>query len=91
MGTGSFAKSTAVSVVIENMKFTPDHLVIHPGDKVTWENKDLVPHTVTAADKSFDSKLIAPGKSWKFKFHKKGNYQYHCDFHPTMKASITVQ
>jgi plastocyanin len=35
---------------------------VHVGDTIVWVNRDTVPHTVTARDKSFDLR-IAPGKS----------------------------
>jgi|SRR6185312_5255296 len=78
-------------IVIENMMFRPNDLTAAAGDKVTWINKDLVPHTVTALNKTFDSKMIDPGKSWSYHVRKKGNISYKCSFHPTMSATLQVK
>ncbi|MFI4928273.1 MAG: hypothetical protein ACHP7E_11405, partial [Burkholderiales bacterium] len=59
---GSAGAATHV-VTLEGMMIQPGQLTVHRGDKITWTNKDLVPHTVTSAG-AFDSGAIAPGKSW---------------------------
>jgi plastocyanin len=77
-------------VVIEGMQFTPAVLEVEHGDKVMWRNKDLVPHTATAAG-AFDSGNIAAGKSWSHVMSKPGRYDYVCTYHPGMKATIVVK
>ena len=72
------------------MRFTPDTLTVHSGDRVVWRNIDLVPHTATAA-KVFDSGSIAPGGSWSKVVRKTGTLPYVCSFHPGMKATLKVQ
>ncbi|MGH8180055.1 MAG: plastocyanin/azurin family copper-binding protein, partial [Steroidobacteraceae bacterium] len=47
------------------MRFNPQTLTVQRGDRVTWINKDLFPHTVTAAGK-FDSHPIPAGGSWTY-------------------------
>lgn len=78
-------------IVIENMTFTPAELTVQAGDKITWMNKDLVPHTVTAINKKFDSKMIEPGKNWSYHARHKGSIPYKCSFHPSMSAKLIVQ
>jgi plastocyanin len=78
-------------VTIEGMQFNPQELTVHRGDRVIWMNKDLFPHTVTAATKAFDSRSIAANASWSYATSKPGEYSYGCTFHPTMKGKITVQ
>jgi plastocyanin len=78
-------------VAIEGMKFVPERLEVAAGDVVTWTNKDLVPHTVTAAGAGVDSGAIAPGASWKLVVRRVGEMPYVCRFHPTMKAALTVK
>jgi plastocyanin len=77
--------------VIDGTKFQPDSLTIKLGDTVVWTNQDPFPHTVTSAAGRFDSKAIAPGKSWKFKPSKRGEFPYVCSFHPTMSAVLRVE
>lgn len=79
------------TVTIENMQFNPQELIVHRGDRIVWVNKDLFPHTVTAAKKSFDSGSIAANASWRYVAAKSGDYDYGCTFHPTMKGKITVR
>ena len=78
------------TVTIEGMQFTPAALTVKKGDTIVWVNKDLVPHTVTSPG-AFDSKSIADGQSWQYTATSKGEYQYTCTFHPTMKATIRVE
>lgn len=84
------APAATHTVAIEGMQFTPATLTVHRGDKVTWVNKDLVPHTVTAAG-VFDSHSLAPQASWSWVARKPGRYDYVCTLHPTMKATLVVE
>lgn len=84
-------KAGRSTVIIEGMKFTPQELTVKKGESITWENHDLVPHTVTSTDAPFDSKTIPPGKSWTFRARKSGKYSYSCVFHPVMSGSISIQ
>jgi plastocyanin len=81
----------ARSVVIENMQFTPATLQVRRGERIVWTNQDLVPHTVTARDGSFDSHAIAPGATWSLVAAKTGAVDYACLYHPTMVAHLVVR
>ncbi len=85
------ASAKAYTVNIEGMKFVPEKLEIQAGDTVTWVNKDLVPHTVTASAAKIDSGSIAPNASWKLKAGRKGQVDYVCRFHPTMHGALIVR
>jgi plastocyanin len=66
-------------------------LEVTVGDTVTWTNDDDgVTHTVTAADESFDSGLLAPGESWSYTFTEAGEFEYLCTPHPWMRAKVIV-
>jgi plastocyanin len=84
------AHAAGHTVTMDGVKFEPATITVAPGDTVTWINKDPFPHTATAAG-VFDSREIAPGKSWKWTARKAGVYDYVCTLHPTMKGTITVQ
>lgn len=75
-------------VKISGFKFEPENLTVKLGDKITWKNVDIVPHTATGSN--FDSKEIAHGKAWSFKPKTKGTYKYICSYHPGMMATFTV-
>jgi plastocyanin len=85
------APAAARTVVIENMQYAPAELHVRRGERVTWVNQDLVPHTVTARDKSFDSQSIAAGASWSLVAAHAGRFAYACSFHPTMVATLVVE
>ena len=86
-------KPAAHTVVVAGMRYEPARLTIRAGDSITWVNKDIVDHTVTATapeKPAFDSQTIAVGKSWTNTFPGAGAHDYRCTLHPTMKGSIEV-
>lgn len=78
-------------VLIDGMKFVPSEIDIPVGDMIVWKNQDIVPHSVTAETKAFDSKAINIGKSWRYVARKKGRFSYGCVFHPVMKGVLIVK
>jgi plastocyanin len=85
------AGATAHVVTMQIAGFEPRALSVKTGERITWVNKDLFPHTATADNKAFDSGSVAPDGSWTFVAAKPGTYTYTCAFHPTMKGTIQVQ
>jgi plastocyanin len=79
------------TVVIHNFAFHPAELAVNAGDTIVWKNTDVVSHTVTAVDGSFDSDEIKPGKSWKLTAKKAGTFAYACSPHPNMQGKFTVK
>jgi plastocyanin len=79
------------TVVIEGTSFHPERLTVAAGDAVVWVNKDPFPHTATSTKGAFDSGSIAPDKSWTFRLVKKGEFNYLCRLHPTMKGMVRVE
>lgn len=79
------------TVLIKDFKYVPEVLTVKAGDVVIWKNEDIVPHTATANEKSFDSKNIGSKASWKYVANKPGNFPYICAYHPTMKAKLIVK
>jgi plastocyanin len=91
--TPSFAaqKDThQVGIEIKNYHFQPEALTIHPGDTVTWTNRDEVPHTVAEKNQQFRSAALDTGDTFSRTFDKPGTYIYFCTLHPTMTGTITV-
>lgn len=76
---------------IENYSFGQNEIAVAPGTRITWVNKDKVPHTVTANDKTFDSGILAKGSEFSHTFETPGTYAYHCIPHPAMKATVVVK
>jgi len=78
-------------VAIEGMKFVPERLEVAVGDTVTWTNKDIVPHTVTAKAARIESGDLAQGKRYRLVVKKKGQIDYVCRLHPGMKAGLVAK
>ena len=91
IATSALAASASHTVVMEGVAFVPETLTVKRGDTVVWVNKDMFPHTATAQDRSFDSKDIAPTKTWKHVAAKTGTFSYLCTLHPTMKGTLIVR
>ena len=85
------APAPAHTVTIAGMRFSPAVVQARRGERIEWVNNDLVPHTVTARDGSFDSKTIAAGASWAWVPTRAGSAAYACAYHPDMTASVTIR
>lgn len=85
------AKPAVHVVTMEGLQFSPATLTVRRGDRITWVNKDLFPHTATGPKGTFDSASIPAGGSWTFVAGEPGTFVYTCTFHPTMKATLTVR
>lgn len=83
--------SSSAQVVIENDTFKPATITVDKGQQITFVNRDDDPHTVTAIDGSFDSKGLAGGDSFSYKFTKSGTFNYYCKVHPFMKGTVVVR
>jgi 3',5'-cyclic-AMP phosphodiesterase len=83
---------TDPEVTIDNFTFTPKTVTIHPGETVTWVNKDDVPHKVTSADKKFKgSAALDTDQTFSFTFKDAGKYDYFCSIHPRMTGTVIVK
>jgi plastocyanin len=80
-------------VAIDNFAFSPATLTVPAGTKVTWVNRDDVPHTATSTSKprAFDSGTLDTDDKFSFEFKTPGTYEYFCAVHPKMTAKIIVK
>jgi plastocyanin len=83
-------KPVTHTVTIDGARFSPADLILNVGDSVVWVNKDILAHTATTSTPGFDSKVIQPGKSWRYTVRRKGEFPYTCVFHP-MNGILRVQ
>ena len=81
---------SVATVHIKDFAYSPAALTVRVGDRVTFVNDDDEAHTVTATGKSFDSAGLDTGNAWQHVFAAPGTYQYFCELHPYMKATIVV-
>ena len=83
-------KPVTHTVTVDSARFFPSDLTVKVGDSVVWVNEDILAHTATTLKPGFDSKMIQPGKSWRYTVKKKGEFAYTCSFHP-MNAILRVK
>jgi plastocyanin len=89
--SASPAAAGTVRIAIQNYAFSPATVSITPGTTVVWTNEDTVPHNVHGTGPvSFTSPMLQKGDSYTYTFTTSGTYTYVCDYHPDMKASLTV-
>jgi len=94
MATGAAAgaaKPATHTVAIDGTAFATADLTVKAGDSVVWVNKDPYPHTATSKAAGFDSRDIAPAKSWTYTAKTKGDFAYLCTIHPSMKGTLHVR
>ena len=89
------SKEVTINGSLGSFAFSPDTLTIPVGTTIVWTNLTNTPHTVTSDDgKTFNSGDNSPvdsGAKFSFTFTQPGTYKYHCDFHPSMVATIIVK
>ena len=73
---------------LQNDNYLPNPAVVKNGSIVTWVNQDILDHTVTADDGSFDIQIIHPDSSRTSIINAIGNITYHCKIHPWMRAIL---
>ena len=91
MGWGAGPTAPAgTSVRMAGSRFEPATMTVAAGTTIRWFNDDALPHTVTAADSSWDSGNLAPGGAFERRFDSPGTYAYLCRYHPGMTGTIVV-
>lgn len=73
------------------MKFVPERLEVAAGDRVTWVNKDFVPHSVTSKEAGVESGELQENARWTWTARSKGEMHYICRLHPVMKGTVVVK
>jgi cytochrome c oxidase subunit 2 len=84
-----------------NPDYDPDELKVKKGDKITVNNADTMPHTVTngksgsdpTSGKLFDTSIINGGDSAEIDTAAvdAGAHPYYCMVHPYMTGTLTVE
>jgi plastocyanin len=76
-------------IAIAGMHFGPAPAGLRVGDTILWVNRDIVAHTTTARDRSFDMTL-QPRQSVRVTLRRAGAIAFSCRFHPAMRGVLTV-
>lgn len=82
------ARAAEHVVEIRGFVFVSGAIDVQPGDTITWINYDIVPHTATAIDGSWDSGEIAPGDRKSLHLPPSLTRSYVCLYHGAMRGSL---
>jgi plastocyanin len=82
-----------------NKAFSPNPVIIKTGDTITWIDNDVETHTVTSGfsfndhnkGKLFDSDILNYAQVFSHTFNNPGEFNYFCQFHPTMTGKVIVK
>lgn len=83
------AAPKSYTVVIDKLKFGPLPANLRKGDAIIWVNRDILRHTATAANRSFDVDL-PPGAKAKTVLKTAGPIPFVCRYHPGMRGVLQV-
>jgi plastocyanin len=92
---GAATAPAPASVSIKGFAFAPATIEVAKGTTVTWKNDDTTTHTVTSGanrtkDNKFDNRLETNATAT-FTFDAAGTYEYFCQIHSSMKATVMVK
>ena len=80
-----------VRVSIHNFAFGPARLVVSPGTRIVWTNKDSDPHTVDSTKGVWTSEALDTDSQFARVFTNTGTFPYYCSIHPFMHGTIVVK
>jgi plastocyanin len=69
--------------------FDPAEITVAAGDTVTWVHDGRISHTVTGD--GLASGTLAAGDTFETTFEEPGSFAYVCDFHGSMRGTVTVE
>jgi len=88
-GPAAAAGPRTHTIVMQNMRFGPVPANIKAGDTIVWVNRDIVPHTATARNGSFDV-VIPARRSATMVVRRTGTLAFYCRYHPAMRGSLVA-
>ena len=91
--SGGSADGDAPEGTIVAVDFSLTDVTVGPGEEITLQNDGDKPHTATADDGEFDLGTAEPGGSSEpgTAPEEPGSYPFHCEIHPDMTATLTVE
>jgi plastocyanin len=90
-GPVSMLHRRVVRVTVLNYAFSPAQVIVSPGTRVIWTNKDGDPHTVHSTRNIWASDALDTGGTFARTFGKPGSFSYYCAIHPFMHGTIVVK
>ncbi len=89
-GTSVTIPAGAAEIDQDNLAFKPDKVTVKAAERVYFSNSETAIHTVTIDGKNI-SGTMKKGDIVVWTAPNAGTFKVTCDFHPQMKATITVQ
>jgi len=83
------ASRGGATIEMADLRFRPADLTVARGELVTFQNVGKVTHN--AKGKTFFSRVVEPGGSYRQTFTESGTFEFVCTFHPGMEGRLTVQ
>jgi plastocyanin len=83
--------TATAEVKIDNFSLEPQTLKVTVGTRVTWTNRDDIPHTPVSTEGVWKSKIMDTDETFSYMFTKAGTYPYYCTIHPKMTGKVVVQ
>lgn len=81
----------SVSLVAQDMKFSPASLSAASGSSIEFTNEDDAQHSFTAEDAGIDEEVDAKASTVvDLSDVDAGSYDFVCKFHPGMKGTLEV-
>lgn len=90
-GASATANAKTIEIVIEHFAFTPASIEVEAGDTLVFTNRDIAPHTATAANGSWTTNDIASGRNEAVVMPVNGAGAYFCKYHPVMKGRLIIR
>jgi plastocyanin len=85
------AAAGANEVSIDNFAFNPKIVTIAAGSKLTWRNRDDVPHRIQSTNNRFaPSQVLDTKATYSVSFPESGEFPYFCSIHPVMQGKVVV-
>lgn len=84
------AESKEFIVEITSFAFVPQNVQAQAGDKITWINRDIVPHTATGKNDTWDTGTLLQNESHTLTVSESMEPDYLCRFHLSMTATISM-
>jgi plastocyanin len=78
------------AVAVKDSSFDPGTISVKTGQAITWTNNGSASHTVTFDTGGVDSGTLKAGATFSHTFDAAGTFTYHCNFHSSMKGTVTV-
>lgn len=79
----------SVSIDQDNLKFKPSQATVAAGGSVTFTNSESALHTVSLNGKNLSGDM-RKGDVFTWPAEAPGEYRFICDYHPQMRATVTV-